>query len=61
MMMPPAGGNSSGKAISPATGITGLSMLAIPVWVTNVFNGGGLILAVTISQITCDRETSDIG
>ena len=24
-----------------ATGITGLSMLGIPLWVTNVFNGGG--------------------
>lgn len=44
-----------------ATGITGLSMLGIPLWVTNVFNGGALILAVTISQITRGRETSDIG
>jgi ribose transport system permease protein len=44
-----------------ATGITGLTMLGIPLWVTNVFNGGALILAVTISQITRGRETSDIG
>ena len=43
------------------TGITGLSMLGIPLWVTNVFNGGALILAVTISQITRGREASDIG
>ncbi len=44
-----------------ATGITGLSMLGIPLWVTNVFNGGALILAVTISQITRGREASDVG
>jgi ribose transport system permease protein len=44
-----------------ATGITGLSMLGIPLWVTNVFNGAALILAVTISQITRGREVSDIG
>jgi ribose transport system permease protein len=43
------------------TGITGLSMLGIPLFVTNVFNGAALILAVTISQITRGRETSDIG
>ena len=43
------------------TGITGLSMLGIPLWVTNVFNGGALILAVTISQLTRGREASDIG
>jgi ribose transport system permease protein len=44
-----------------ATGITGLAMLGIPLWVTNVFNGGALILAVTISQLTRGREASDIG
>jgi ribose transport system permease protein len=44
-----------------ATGITGLTMLGIPLWVTNVFNGAALILAVTISQITRGREVSDIG
>ncbi|UFX42748.1 hypothetical protein HAP47_0026390 [Bradyrhizobium sp. 41S5] len=43
------------------TGITGLSMLGVPLWVTNVFNGAALILAVTISQITRGREASDIG
>lgn len=44
-----------------ATGITGLSMMGIPLWVTSVFNGAALILAVTISQITRGREASDIG
>lgn len=43
------------------TGITGLTMFGIPLWVTNVFNGGALILAVTISQLTRGREASDIG
>ena len=44
-----------------ATGITGLTMLGIPLWVTNVFNGGALILAVTISQLVRGREATDIG
>jgi ribose transport system permease protein len=44
-----------------ATGITGLTMLGIPLWVTNVFNGGALILAVTVSQLTRGREAIDIG
>lgn len=44
-----------------ATGITGLSMLGIPLWVTNIFNGGVLILAVTISQLTRGREATDLG
>lgn len=43
------------------TGITGLTMLGIPLWVTNVFNGGALIAAVTISQLTRGREVTDIG
>lgn len=43
------------------TGITGLTMFGIPLWVTNVFNGGALILAVTISQLTRGREAPDIG
>ena len=43
-----------------ATGITGLSMLGIPLWVTNVFNGGALIIAVVVSQLTRGREASDI-
>ena len=42
------------------TGITGLTMLGIPLWVTNVFNGGALIAAVTISQLTRGREATDI-
>lgn len=32
-----------------ASGITGLTMLGIPLWVTNVFNGGALIVAVALS------------
>ena len=44
-----------------ATGITGLTMLGIPLWVTNVFNGGALILAVTISQLSRGREATDVG
>ena len=43
------------------TGITGLTMLGIPLWVTNVFNGGALILAVTISQLTRGRKAPDVG
>jgi len=42
------------------TGIAGLFMLGIPLRVTNVFNGGALIHAVTISQISRGREASDI-
>lgn len=41
------------------TGITGLTMLGIPLWVTNVFNGAALILAVTISQLTRGRRAPD--
>jgi ribose transport system permease protein len=44
-----------------ATGINGLSMLGIPIWVTNVFNGAALILAVTLSQFARGRGESDIG
>jgi ribose transport system permease protein len=43
------------------TGITGLTMIGIPLWVTNVFNGGALILAVTISQLMRRREAPDVG
>ena len=43
------------------TGITGLTMLGIPLWVTNVFNGGALILAVTISQLTRGRKAPEVG
>ena len=41
-----------------ATGITGLTMLGIPLWVTDVFNGGALILVVTITR---GRDATDIG
>jgi ribose transport system permease protein len=44
-----------------ATGINGLSMLGIPLWVTNVFNGTALILAVTLSQFARGREETDLG
>jgi ribose transport system permease protein len=44
-----------------ATGINGLSMLGIPLWVTNVFNGAVLILAVTLSQLVRGREESEVG
>lgn len=44
-----------------ATGITGLTMLGIPLWVTSAFNGGALILAVTVSQFARGREESDLG
>ncbi len=43
-----------------ATGISGLTMLGIPIWVTSVFNGGALILAVTVSQFARGREETDI-
>jgi ribose transport system permease protein len=44
-----------------AAGITGLTVLGIPLWVTSVFNGGELILAVTISQLSRGCEATDIG
>lgn len=44
-----------------SSGITGLSMLGIPLWVTNVFNGGALILAVTLSQFARGREQMELG
>lgn len=43
-----------------STGITGLTMLGIPLWVTSVFNGAALILAVTVSQFARGREETDI-
>lgn len=42
-----------------SSGITGLSMIGIPLWVTNVFNGGALLLAVTLSQLVRGREEMD--
>lgn len=44
-----------------ATGINGLSMIGIPLWVTNVFNGVALLLAVTLSQLARGREASEFG
>jgi ribose transport system permease protein len=43
-----------------ATGITGLTMLGVPLWVTNVFNGAALILAVTISRFARGRAAADL-
>jgi ribose transport system permease protein len=42
-----------------ATGITGLTMLGVPLWVTNVFNGAALILAVTISRYARGNAAAD--
>jgi ribose transport system permease protein len=42
-----------------SSGITGLAMLGIPLWVTNVFNGAALLLAVTLSQLVRGREETD--
>lgn len=44
-----------------ASGITGLSMFGIPLWVTSVFNGAALILAVTLSQFARGRAESELG
>jgi len=43
-----------------STGITGLTMLGIPLWVTSAFNGAALILAVTVSQFARGREETDL-
>lgn len=44
-----------------STGITGLMMMGIPLWVTSAFNGAALILAVTVSQFVRGRQETDIG
>jgi ribose transport system permease protein len=44
-----------------ASGITGLAMFGIPLWVTSVFNGAALIVAVTLSQFARGRAESDLG
>jgi ribose transport system permease protein len=44
-----------------ASGITGLTMMGIPIWVTSVFNGGALIFAVTLSQFARGRAETDLG
>jgi ribose transport system permease protein len=36
-------------------------MLGIPLWVTNVFNGGALLAAVTLSQFARGRQETDLG
>lgn len=38
------------------TGITGLTLLGVESWVQNVFYGGALVLAVTLSQLARRRE-----
>jgi ribose transport system permease protein len=38
------------------TGITGLTLLGVQSWVQNVFYGGALVLAVTLSQFARRRE-----
>jgi ribose transport system permease protein len=43
-----------------ATGITGLTMMGVPLWVTNVFNGGALVVAVSISQLTRGRAATEM-
>jgi ribose transport system permease protein len=35
-------------------------MMGVPLWVTNVFNGGALIVAVTVSQLTRGREATEM-
>jgi len=41
------------------TGITGLTILGIQTYVQNLFYGGGLVLAVAISQLVRNREAQD--
>ena len=42
-----------------ATGITGLTMFGIQTFVQNLFYGGGLVLAVALSQLVRNREAQD--
>jgi len=41
------------------TGITGLTILGIETFVQNLFYGGGLVLAVALSQLVRKREAQD--
>lgn len=41
------------------TGITGLTILGIQTFVQNLFYGGGLVLAVALSQLVRNREAQD--
>jgi ribose transport system permease protein len=43
------------------SGITGLTQLGVESWVQNVFYGGALVLAVTLSQIARRREAKVSG
>ena len=43
------------------TGVTGLALFGLQSWVQNVFYGGALILAVTLSQLARRREALIIG
>jgi ribose transport system permease protein len=43
------------------TGITGLTLFGIQSWVQDMFYGGALVLAVTISQIARRRDEHHIG
>jgi ribose transport system permease protein len=38
------------------TGITGLTMMGVDSYVQNLFYGGGLIVAVALSQLVRDRQ-----
>jgi ribose transport system permease protein len=43
------------------TGVTGLALFGLQSWVQNVFYGGALVLAVTLSQLARRREALVIG
>jgi ribose transport system permease protein len=40
-----------------AVAITGLQLMGAPNWVTNVFNGCALVIAVTLARLVARRET----
>ena len=41
------------------TGIVGLQILGLSGWIEQVFYGGALVLAVTLSRIAADRLKRD--
>jgi ribose transport system permease protein len=43
------------------TGVSGLALFGLQSWVQNVFYGGALVLAVTLSQLARRREALNIG
>jgi ribose/xylose/arabinose/galactoside ABC-type transport system permease subunit len=51
-----AGGVSAG---SLSTGILGLNFLGVDSFVQNLFYGGGLVIAVSISQLVRKRQAMD--